>query len=71
MAPIASAATLVSLQQAVSMAKANIDSAAGQLSQLQTIILAFGFTSGGPLDIINSLSSLVNTASTALSVIPL
>lgn len=71
MAPIASAATLVSLQQAVSMAKANIDSAAGQLSQLQTIILAFGFTSGGPVDIINSLSSLVNTASTALSVIPL
>lgn len=71
MAPIASAATLVSLQQAVSMAKANIDSAAGQLSQLQTIILAFGFTPGGPVDIINSLSSLVNTASTALSVIPL
>lgn len=70
MAPIASAATLVSLQQAVSMAKANIDSAAGQLSH-QTIILAFGFTSGGPVDIINSLSSLVNTASTALSVIPL
>lgn len=71
MAPKSSAAVLVSLKQSVSMAKANIDSAAGQLSQLQTIILAFGFTSGGPLDIINSLSSLVNTASTALSVIPL
>lgn len=70
MAPKSSAAVLVSLKQSVSMAKANIDSAAGQLSQ-QTIILAFGFTSGGPVDIINSLSSLVNTASTALSVIPL
>lgn len=33
--------------------------------------MALGFTSGGPVDIINSLSSLVNTASTALSVIPL
>lgn len=70
MAPKSSAAVLVSLKQSVSMAKANID-AAGQLSQLQTIILTFGFTSGGPVDIINSLSSLVNTASTALSVIPL
>lgn len=71
MAPKSSAAVLVSLQQAVNMAKANIDAAAGQLSQLQTIILAFGFTSGGPVDIVNSLSSLVNSASTALSVIPL
>lgn len=70
MAPKSSAAVLVSLKQSVNMAKANIDSAAGQLSH-QTIILAFGFTSGGPVDIINSLSSLVNTASTALSVIPL
>lgn len=56
---------------AVSDPMAPKSSAAGQLSQLQTIILAFGFTSGGPVDIINSLSSLVNTASTALSVIPL
>ena len=68
MAPKAAAASLVSLKNAVSMAKANLSVASSQLLSLTAICGGFGLPLPAP---VTAAAALINSASSALSIIPI
>lgn len=66
-APKAGAASLVALKNSVSMAKAQVQEASSKVEEISTMITMFMIPVPAPL---TALVSLISTANSALSVIP-